>query len=214
MNRHGIQRLRIQRQRLIGLLRGQVGLVVLHGQIGQQFVRRRKLRINGQCLLRPAHCIVVEAVGTDPRQIQHGLRILGIALQRLIEKTGRIDIVEPLMQQFAPARAVQRAAIALGNRRAKFGIGGIVVREPPGTFGPQIRRSRTGERGEAFLRRRLLAMQALGQALAHLGRRRRGLGHARDQERSHQRGALRACHLSSSRWTLASASSIWLSCSR
>ena len=92
-------------------------------RVGHQFVRFHELRIEFHRLGGPFHGLAVKAVRADQRQAQIGRRILGSISQRFLEEIFRIGVVEPLVQQPAPAHAVIGVGVRLRHRGAEFVVG-------------------------------------------------------------------------------------------
>ena len=72
---------------------------------------------SSSALRGPFDGLAVEAVGADEREAEIGLGVLRIALQGFLEKIFGVGVVEALVQQAAPAHAVERVAVGLRRPR-------------------------------------------------------------------------------------------------
>ncbi len=137
-------------------------------RFGQQFVRFDQLGIEFERLRGPVDRFVVEAVGADEREAEIGLRVLRIPLQRFLEEALGVGVIEALVQQQAPADAIQRVAVATAPPRRGIRCSRPCTCQAPEAFGAQVGIARLRERFVAGLR--LGAMAVLAQRVAIVGR--------------------------------------------
>ncbi len=100
------QRLGVEYQCGVSLRGRAHRLVVLQRQIAKSSWAAASFGSAVSAFCAQVTALIVEAIRTDPGEAEHRLRVLRIPLQRFVEKTRGIDIVETLVQECAPARAV------------------------------------------------------------------------------------------------------------
>ncbi len=177
-------------------------------------MRLRQLRIGLQRLVRPVDRSAVEAIRADERQAQQSLRVLRLAHESFLEQVLRVLVVEPLVQHSTPTHAIQRVAVRLSDGRAEVLVGALVIMQTPVPLGLQVRRR--GARQALITGLCSGTVAVLLQLLTALELCRgsgRNPPHAEDAQHDEQWQSGPA-HLSSSSWTLASATSAWVSCCR
>ncbi len=230
VHRHRIQRLRRELQRRVRFGSRLRSVGVLQGEIREQLVGFRQLRVCFERPLRPLDRTGIESVRADQCQPEERLRIPGVPLQGLLEQILCVLVIEPLVQHASPAHSVGSVAIGLIDRRAKLFVRPRVLVQAPKALRPNERARGAHERAEASLRLASVAV-LLQQLAAHYGgciaclcrtrrcgarllrRRRRGTEHAAAENQDGQRANEPApTHFSRSSCTFASATNASVSC--
>ena len=232
MNRHGIQRLGRNLKRLVRLGHRLIRLRIFQYQSGHHFVRFHELGIKFYRLGSPFHGLAVEAIRAYQRQTHIRRSVLRVDSQRFLEKIFRVVVVEPLVQQPAPAHAVIRVSGRLRHRGAELDVGLLIIFQAPEAFGAHRRLARLRQRVVASLCFGAAAMLAQRLAIPWPRSRKRGRGGAPRRQRATssthkcrrrqrcrpnsrpRRSPLRPSpgHLSNSSWTRASSTSASVSC--
>ncbi len=159
---------------------------VLERQVREQLVRLDQMRVELECLARPLDGMVIEAPGAHEGEPDIGGGIVRIAHQRIVEQVRRLAIIEALVQQPAPAYAVQSVALRLAHRRAKLCVRGFVAPQSPVTLGSKVIIARAREGLEAGVRLRSVSVPIKRLALSGVRSKssRRGCNHDENVHRS------------------------------